>query len=220
MPKNRIRQHVNPLSQKYQQLTQIPDWTEIYHSPNQPFHLDIGCATGKFLLQMAQLHSDINFLGVEIRESLVKNANQDRDKLGLTNLHYYFSNINISAPKLLATLPANKLQCITIQFPDPWFKKRHNKRRIVQSTLVNTLVDYLIVGGTVFLQSDIYELALEMRDRFAANPHLIQQHPENWLSSNPFAVPTERELYVLASSQPVYRVLFKKFSSSISSQPN
>ena len=211
MSKSRIRQHVNPLSRKFQQPIQIPDWNQIYPKSDRPIHLDIGCARGKFLLQMAQLQPDTNFLGIEIRESLVIDANQKRDDLGLTNLHYLFGNMNNSASILLESLPANSLNYITIQFPDPWFKKKHHKRRVVQSELVNILVNYLIPNGMIFLQSDIEEVAIEMRDRFAANPLLIQQHSETWLHTNPLPIPTERELYVLEDNLPVCRVLFKKF---------
>ncbi len=210
MPKSRIRQHVNPLSRKFQQSLQIPDWNQVYWQSDRPLHLDIGCARGKFLLQMAQLNSDINFLGIEIRESLVIDANQIRNNLGLTNLHYLFGNMNSSAALLLKSLPANCLNYITIQFPDPWFKKKHHKRRVVQPELVKILVDYLIPGGTIFLQSDIEEVAREMRERFAANPQLIQQHSTTWLDINPLPVPTERELSVLEDNLPVYRVLLKK----------
>lgn len=212
MPKIRIRQHVNPLALKFQQPINLSQWHQIYVNPNLPLHLDIGCARGKFLLDMAQLHPELNFLGIEIRQSLVTDANQKKEQLGLTNLHYLFGSINYSASTLLASLPINTLNYITIQFPDPWFKKKHNKRRVVQPELVNILVHYLVDGGTVFLQSDIEEVALEMGDRFTNHPLLIKQHSETWLAQNPFPIPTERELYVLQDNLPVYRMLLKKQS--------
>jgi tRNA (guanine-N7-)-methyltransferase len=208
----RIRQHVNPLSQKFQQPIAIPNWQEVYAQSDRLLHLDIGCARGRFLLAMAQLYPARNFLGVEIRQQLVISANQIKDELGLTNLHYLFGSINSSASTLLKSLPSNTLQTISIQFPDPWFKKRHNKRRVVQTELVEVLVDSLTVGGQVFLQSDIEEVATEMRDRFAAHPSLTQQHSTTWLDTNPFSVPTERELYVLEQNLPVYRVLFQRLT--------
>ncbi len=206
----RIRQHVNPLARKFQQPIDIPDWQDVFAQSNYPLYLDIGCARGGFLLSMAQLDLQTNFLGIEIRDRLVDAANQTRDELGLTNLHYLFGNMNSSALGLLRSLPSNVLKTISIQFPDPWFKKRHNKRRVVQSELVKILVDYLAEGGQVFLQSDIEEVAIEMRDRFANHPLLIQQHTATWLDTNPFPVPTERELYVQEKNLPVYRVLLQK----------
>ena len=209
----RIRQHVNPLARKFQQPIQIPNWQEIYQTLDRPLHLDIGCARGKFLLDMAQLNPEVNYLGIEIRQQLVDSANKTKDELGITNLHYLFGNMNSSAGAILASFPANSLATISIQFPDPWFKKRHNKRRVVQPELVEVLVDYLAVGGRVFLQSDIKEVARQMRDRFIANPQLTQQHDTPWLPNNPLPVPTERELYVLGQNLPVYRVLLQKTKS-------
>ncbi|MDJ0590368.1 MAG: tRNA (guanosine(46)-N7)-methyltransferase TrmB [Pleurocapsa sp. MO_226.B13] len=209
----RIRQHVNPLARKFQQPIEVPNWQEIFELERRDLHLDIGCARGRFLLQMARQDPETNFLGIEIRQALVIAANQVRDELGLTNLHYLFGNMNSSAEVLLQSLPSHTLQTISIQFPDPWFKKRHNKRRVVQPELVEVLIDYLKVGGRVFLQSDIKEVAVEMRDRFAASPLLIQEHSTTWLETNPLTVPTERELYVLEQNLPVYRVMFQKTST-------
>ena len=88
MVRVRVRQHVNPLSQKYSQPFIPPDWQTIYGQPNQPMHLDIGCARGRFVLEMAKRYPEINFLGVEIRRPLVDEANERRDLQQLNNLHY------------------------------------------------------------------------------------------------------------------------------------
>jgi tRNA (guanine-N7-)-methyltransferase len=205
----RVRQHVNPLGHKYKIPIAPPDWQQLYANPTQPLHLDIGCARGKFLLQMASLHPQINFLGTEIREPLVFDANEHRDRMGLSNLHFLSCNINNSLSPLLKSLPAGILQWVSIQFPDPWFKQRHMKRRVVQPELVDLLATYLGDGGTIFLQSDVESVSIEMRDRFQENP-IFPQHDRTWLETNPFLVPTEREIATLAHNQPVYRVLFKK----------
>ena len=210
MPRIRIRQHVNPLSLKFQKAIALPEWHRVYDNLNLPLHLDIGCARGKFLLEMAQLYPEINFLGVEIRRSLVIGANREKEQLGLKNLHYLFGSVNYSASAIFESLPPNILHCITVQFPDPWFKRKHNKRRVIQPELVDILVDYLVDGGTVFLQSDIKEVAIEMRDRFRSDERLIDYANPTWLDTNPLAVPTERELYVLKQNLPVYRALFIK----------
>lgn len=210
MSVNRIRQHVNPLSRKFQQSLKLPQWQQIYADPDLFYHLDIGCARGKFLLEMAQLEPKTNFLGIEIRQSLAIEANREKERLGLTNLHYLFGSINYSASQLLASLPPNKLKYITVQFPDPWFKRKHQKRRVIQPELVDVLIEYLIDDGMVFLQSDIQEVAVEMKNRFAQHPLLVRQHEQTWSAQNPFPIATERELYVLKDNLPVYRSLFKK----------
>ena len=203
----RVRQHVNPLSKKYQTPASPLDWEKIYANLTLPLHLDIGCGRGKFLLRMAELHPDRNFLGLEIREPLVEAAHTDVKKLGLTNLHFLFCNANNSLPSILDSFPNCSLHGVTIQFPDPWFKKRHQKRRVVQPELVNNLATYLVSGGVVFLQSDIEEVAIQMRDRFDAHP-AFRQGGEGWLETNPLPVATEREISTLSRGEPVYRTLF------------
>ncbi|MEH2285898.1 tRNA (guanosine(46)-N7)-methyltransferase TrmB [Nostoc sp.] len=210
----RVRQHVNPLGKKYQTPGSLQDLEKIYAKPNQPLHLDIGCAKGLFLLNMSKIESNWNFLGLEIREPLVVEANKLRSELGLTNLHYLFCNVNNSLQSLLSSLPPGSLQRVTIQFPDPWFKTRHAKRRVVQPELVADLANYLAVGGLVFLQSDMEFVAIEMRDRFAANSAFQKVGREEWLAENPLPVPTEREINTQKKGEPVYRALFERVKST------
>ncbi len=167
MPRIKIRQHVNPLSIIYQQSLVPPDWSVVYPDLCAPIHLDIGSAGGRFSIQMAQADPHWNYLGIEIREALVIQANQIRDGLALSNLHYVFGNINTSLATLLASLPAGKLRRISIQYPDPCFKTKHAKRRVVQPALVADIARYLPSGGEVFLQSDLEWVAQEMCDRFS-----------------------------------------------------
>lgn len=204
----RVRQHVNPLGKKYQTPASPLDWENIYAKPNQPLHLDIGCAKGQFLVNMAKIEPTWNYLGLEIREPLVIEANKLRSELSLINLHYLFCNVNNSLRSLLSSLPPGSLQRVTIQFPDPWFKTRHAKRRVVQPELVAELANYLAVGGVVFLQSDMEFVAVEMRDRFAVHPAYQKVGTGEWLAENPLPVPTEREIGTQKKGEPVYRALF------------
>jgi tRNA (guanine-N7-)-methyltransferase len=209
LPLVRVRQHVNPLSDKYQQPIVPPDWEKIYAEPAQPLHLDIGCGKGYFLQNMAEQQPNWNFLGLEIREPLVEYANVRREELGLTNLYYLFCNVNHSLRSLLSSFPPQTLERVTIQFPDPWFKKRHQKRRMVQPALVEVLADHLISNGVVLIQSDIQSVAAEMRDRFSEHAAFALQG-DDWLAGNPFPVMTEREQSTLSRGEPVYRALFKR----------
>ncbi|MDI9637598.1 tRNA (guanosine(46)-N7)-methyltransferase TrmB [Oscillatoria amoena NRMC-F 0135] len=219
MARVRVREHVNPLAEKYQTSIAPPQWDNLYGKVQQPLHLDIGCARGRFVLKMAQALPQWNFLGLEIREPLVEEANQIRDQLGLTNLHYLFCNANNSLQPLLASLPTGVLQRVTIQFPDPWFKKRHQKRRVVQPELVEQLALALPEGAEVFLQSDVEEVALQMRSLFDESP-VFQPTTAGWLETNPLPIPTEREIATLARNFPVYRALFHKLNPTGQKDPH
>ena len=207
MARVRVRQHVNPLSSRYQQSISLPDWSQIYSNLSLPFHLDLGCGRGRFLLQMAQQYPQRNYLGLEIREALVTEANEIRDTYQLTNLHYLFGNINNSLENLLASLPPDSLELITIQFPDPWFKKKHQKRRVVQPEIVEILAEFLTAKGLIFLQSDIQEVAQEMFDRFVEKGLFKPLQNEIWLTENPLEVMTEREIATINKQEPIYRTI-------------
>jgi tRNA (guanine-N7-)-methyltransferase len=206
----RVREHVNPLGIQYQQPTQPPDWTEIYRPWGLPLSLDIGCGRGEYLLQMAQRHRDRNFLGLEIRQPLVHSANQARDALALTNLHYLFCNVTPTLPGLL---PANSVHQVTIQFPDPWFKRRQQKRRTVQPQLVATLARLLIPDGEVLLQSDVLPVVIAMIRCFEAQGQFVNQAGPGQLAADgvyPEHIPTERERWTLHKGAPVYRGYFRR----------
>jgi len=172
--------------------------------------LDIGSAHGHFLFGMAQQCPDWNFLGLEIRKPLVDFANERRQAMELDNLSFLFGNVTASIRPLLTSLPEQSLQCVTIQFPDPWFKRRHRKRRVVQPELVDIIAQYLVPGGLLFVQSDIAGVAAEMRDRIAAHPAFSLQGDGPWYAETPFTVLTEREAMTLEKGEPIYRALFTR----------
>ncbi|MGB3769051.1 MAG: tRNA (guanosine(46)-N7)-methyltransferase TrmB [Phormidesmis sp.] len=205
----RVRQHVNPLSSKYAEPAIAPEWSEVFADLQRPLHLDIGCAKGDFVREMAGLVPDWNFLGIEIREPLVERALMKRDRDGQRNLHFVFCNANNSLETLLASWPGGcPLQRVSIQFPDPWFKKRHQKRRVVQPELVDQLVRLMPVGAWVWLQSDIEEVCLEMCDRFDENSAFMREG-DGWLAQSPFPALTDRErVTAVEKGLPVYRAKY------------
>ena len=206
MPRVRVHQHVNPLSPFYRQAPRPVDLNEIFANPDRPLHLDIGCARGRFILKMAQAMPEWNFLGIEIREPLVSEANRIAAEYELNNVQYVFCNAMLWLDRLVEEIPADVLQMVTIQFPDPWFKKKHAKRRMVNAELVQTVVEKLAAGGSVFVQTDIEFLAAEMHELFKVH-NRIREIP---CDDNPFPIKTERELAVEAKDGQVYRYLFEK----------
>ena len=206
MPRVRVHQHVNPLTPYYRKAPQPVDLAAAFADPLLPLHLDIGCARGRFLLGMATIARDWNFLGVEIREPLVAEANRLAAEAGFTNLRYEFCNAMLWLDRLLKDIPNGSLKMASIQFPDPWFKKKHAKRRMVNAELVEAVVDKLAGGGSIFVQTDIEPLAEEIFDYFSADARL-RSLP---LSANPFPVKTEREMAVEARGESVYRAAFER----------
>ena len=202
----RVHQHVNPLATYFTQLPVKPlEIEKLFANPELPLHLDIGCGRGRFLLQMA-IEKKQNFLGLEIRKPLVDEANRIARENKLENLHYEFCNATLALDELLEKLPENILETITIQFPDPWYKKKHAKRRMIKDKLVEAAVKYLKSAGKIFVQTDVEFLAEEMFEMFRANENL----KEIEILENPFLLKTEREISVENRNLPIYRAIFEK----------
>ncbi len=210
-----VRQHVNPLSRFFQLPLELPPPQALFDDPGLPLHLDIGCARGRFLLALAAREPDRNHLGVEIRRALVQAAEAERKTLALGNLRFLFCNANVSLEAWLAALPSGLLQRVTIQFPDPWFKKKHHKRRVLQPELLLAVATALPPGGELFLQSDVPAVIEPQVDMCEACDCF--ERPEGdarpWRLDNPLPIPTERETHVLSQGLPVYRVLYRRNSN-------
>ncbi len=203
-----MHQHVNPLSPFYCFAPPPIELGEIFADPRLPLHLDIGCGRGRFVLKMARMFPERNFLGAEIREPLVIEANRLARENNFTNLHYEFHNATHSLDLLLKNLPANVLNCVTIQFPDPWYKRKHAKRRMVDGKLAATIAAHLKVSGEIFVQTDVDFLADEMFRVFRAAENLRERE----IGENPFPFKTERETAVEEKELPIFRALFEKIA--------
>jgi tRNA (guanine-N7-)-methyltransferase len=206
MARIRVHQHVNPLAPYFRFTPKPIDLKEVFVDSTLPIHLDIGSARGRYLLEMAELDKTQNFLGVEIREPLVIEANRIKAELGLKNIQFEFVNATLSLRDFLSNLPA--IQTVTIQFPDPWYKKKHAKRRMVDLPLAKAVAEKLAENGRVFIQTDVEFLAEEMFSRFRE----VETLREVAVEVSPFPIKTEREKAVEKRQLPIYRALFERIN--------
>ena len=260
----KVRQHVNPLSEKYMKplllskswlqpvsdnlnqindinlsINEISDTTittstttsinpsnaiiteentgGIFKTPQNPIFIDIGSAKGTWAISMGKTFPEYNFLGLEIRRPCVDLAMNRKQVSNLTNVHFYPSNVNIDLKTILLELQNHKIPIkqISIQFPDPQFKKKHYKRKAVNDDLVKTIAKYTIPSTKIFLQSDLKEITQEMLENFLKFSNFYQTcvgYDINKLSLNPSTVPvkTEREIATENKGQDVYRILLER----------
>ena len=153
-----MRQHVNPLSSNFNQIERIPSLSEMFDDSKSNLHLDIGCAAGEFLFDLAQVNTRWNYLGIEIREKLVKNAKLKVIEREIKNLYFIFGNANNILNDVQNKFIIKHLKSISFNFPDPWFKKRHYKRRVIQPGFINMLSDSLQKGTLIFIKTDVKDL--------------------------------------------------------------
>uniref|UniRef100_A0A7S0JKM2 tRNA (guanine(46)-N(7))-methyltransferase n=1 Tax=Calcidiscus leptoporus TaxID=127549 RepID=A0A7S0JKM2_9EUKA len=216
----RVRQHVNPLRSAHQKvLSFAPDWPQhAFARPHRQLHVDIGCARGLFAMDLAQAQPEWNVLGLEIRSVLVDAAQQDVLERQLGNAHFLACNANVNlAPLLKGVESYGPLRSVSLQFPDPWFKTKHHKRRTLQPQLISTIAEHLQPGGWFFLQTDVLPLAEEMREmvRTTEPSRLpdVRADETDWAVAKPAelsGLATERERASEALGRPVYRCLFTR----------
>ena len=80
----------------------------------------------------------------------------------MNNLKFLFCNVNVSLDEWLSDLDYGQLKRVSIQFPDPWFKRKHFKRRVLKTNLINSIAKSMSEDGEIFIQSDILKLIESM----------------------------------------------------------
>ncbi len=116
-----------------------------------PVVLEIGFGMGDSLAQMAAAEPDKDFIGVEVHSPGVGRLMHLIDESGIENLRAYCDD---AVEVLELCIADNSLSRVQIYFPDPWHKKRHHKRRLVQSEFVQLLRRKLKPGGVIHLATD------------------------------------------------------------------
>jgi len=203
----RIRHHVNPLRSAWGR-----DAAPTLTLPPGDVEAELGCADARFLFERAPHHPGTYFLGLEIREPLVGEVNRQAAEAGLSNLRAVFCNINVD---LASLVPDASLTRVFINFPDPWFKRRHQKRRLVNDELVDVLHSKLRPGGELFFQSDVFDLALdamavleEASERFANTGG-----PWSFARDNAYGARSLREVRCEERGMRIWRMCYRRMGA-------
>ena len=116
-----------------------------------PLHLEIGCGNGESLVALASRYRENNYLGCDVYRPGLGHALLEIHKRHLLNVRLAACD----AVDLIRTLPARTLDAVYILFPDPWPKKRHHKRRLLQRGFLNLLCSRVKLAGTVLIATDL-----------------------------------------------------------------
>ena len=208
-----MRQHVNPLSKNFFEIEPIPPLNQVFENPKLPLHLDIGCASGDFLFELSLKNKNWNYIGIEIREKLVLNANLKMKSRENKNLYFSFGNANNIFNQSNNKAIINFITSISFNFPDPWFKKKHHKRRVIQPKLINLLSNSMKRGSLIFIKTDVRELFDHMELTISESIKLKKipyQDVKFYESFNPNRIQTNREKYVVLNQLKIYESIYKK----------
>ncbi len=178
----------------------LPDWARDF-GREAPLELEIGPGRGSFALDHAALHPERNLLVVETRRSDCELIRKRAAVRGLENLLVLQGDAKLLLPRLFAK---GSLSAVHVQFPDPWWKKRHHRRRLVDVELAAQLRALLVQGGQVDFRTDVPAYAREAVRTWEEGGFENLDGPGALWVSAPEVLSTRERRYA-QTGQPVFR---------------
>ncbi len=178
-------------------------WQERFEKP-QPIHLEVGMGKGQFIIGMAKAHPEVNFIGLEIQETVAAIALKKTLTEDLPNLQLVCGD----GSDITNYFEPHEIDRMYLNFSDPWPKKRHAKRRLTYHTFLDGYQTILKEQGTIELKTDnmgFFEFSLESMNNYG------MKFDEVWLDlhnsdENEHNVETEYEQKFAAKGQPIYKL--------------
>lgn len=205
---SRIPLRPKPAGEELHDLKTPPDWAAVFNGSTTPLELEIGCGAGGFAIEHCRRNPNIRLVAFEWRKKYAREVAHRGEKHGLTNLKVIEGDARSEVPKLFTP---GSLSVIHLQFPDPWWKRVHQKRAILQPDFTKFLLSLLKPDGMFDFRTDVQDVAdrgiRALEDAGFHNPlGPLVFHPYD-----PEEAPSTRERRYLVSGAPVYRArLFKK----------
>lgn len=138
----------------------------------RPLALEIGCGTGDFIAQRARQCPETNFIAIDIYNKGCLKTCRRVERFNLDNVRV----IRIEARFLLSHFgPDESLSAVYINCPDPWPKKRHRRRRLVNKRFLTQLAHFLEPDGELFFSTDVEDYAVEVAMLLEEMPHFINR---------------------------------------------
>jgi tRNA (guanine-N7-)-methyltransferase len=204
----RIRQHVNPLKSD---LLDIADVPRIEVEAGRALEVELGAAEAHFLIDRARDDAETAFVGVEIRRELVEAVNAACAAAGPPNVRSVFANMSVDMGRLFHD---GGVRRFFLNFPDPWFKSRQHKRRVIGPGLMAEIGRALAPGGELYVQTDIFALALDAMAALEADAAFTNA-VGGWtfLRESPYVAKSRRERQCEAEGVRVWRLLYSKITA-------
>ncbi|MBN1946697.1 MAG: hypothetical protein JW797_13565 [Bradymonadales bacterium] len=167
--------------------------------------VEIGSERGIFSRWLAERHPSESVLALEWREKWVREATRVAHRRGLANLHTLRANARVALPIIA---PPRSIWRLFILFPDPWWKRKHEGRRLLDIPFFHFLAGRLEPGGLLCIKTDIRLIHQQILSMAREVDELESVNPLDWPDERDWA-PTQREAHCLASGTAVYRLYFR-----------
>lgn len=183
-------------------------WSELFGN-DHPLRIEIGMGKGRFIMDLARMHPEINYVGIEKYSSVLLRGIQKMETNPLPNLYF----IRMEAEEIADVFGREEVERIYLNFSDPWPKDRHAKRRLPSREFLKRYDEILVRDGVIEFKTDnqdLFRFALE--EIAPAGWQLLQMtedlhHDEKMLAGN---VMTEYEEKFSALGNPIYKYVIAR----------
>ena len=202
------------LQYRSDEIQRIQEFAQSHELPC-PAEVEIGSNRGCFLLGLARGRRDTSFLGIELKESLCRISANKLAREGLTNGHVIHADARLALPVLFEP---GSVDAIYVLFPDPWWKKRHARRRLLDDSFFEMAHVFLKPGGHFVLKTDVLDYFDAVEEFLKASPCFefvdIKDVPgnETWTLST-------RERHCLEDGLPYKQLAIRNLETSPSELP-
>lgn len=194
-------------------------WSRVFQNQN-PIHIEVGMGKGRFLMDMARLHPDVNYVGIEMYDSVLLRALQKREKYersfekageeGQASLLYNLYFMCVDARILPEIFEQGEVEKVYLNFSDPWPKARHAKRRLTSRQFLERYDQILPTGGKVEFKTDnkgLFEFSLEevKESGWTLDGCTFDLHHDKEMSQG--NVMTEYEEKFSSMGNPIYKLV-------------
>jgi len=183
------------------------DWTAVFGQPARPLVLEIGFGRGDFLVHLAARHPEAFVVGIEVSNRSLAAAERKLLRGEAPNARVVHASAEAALARLFAP---SSLVAIHANFPDPWFKARHQGRRLFRPAVLDAMVSRLAPGGALCLATDILAYAEMAADLFARTPGLDNALPAPWADALPDRVVTKYEARARAEGRPCHYFVLRR----------
>ena len=145
-----------------------PDWDEVF-SNNNPLNLEVGFGVGNFIIEMGIREPNENFIGMDFYHKGIRKVITRIEKYQVDNARIVYGDAKEKIPLLFNNEELNR---VYINFPDPWPKKRHHKRRLIKPAFIKVLAEKLKFSGEIHISTDFEAYAMEILEFLEKEPML------------------------------------------------
>ena len=165
--------------------------------------VEVGFGHGLFLFERGAVRPDVRIVGLELKKKWSVLVAERAARRGLANVTVWGADAREVLPRVIEASVAR----VFMHFPDPWWKRKHEKRRLTGDTLLDEIARILRPGGELFVQTDVEDRALVHLSAVRAHASFELGGREGYLEANPYGARSNREARAAEDGLPVWRTL-------------